>query len=196
MNRSHLPGLVLGLLGACGEPRSVEPTFAPSSQIVVAPAAPVAPVAATVPSTQPAPAHDGMRSPLDVSWVTVASDDHHAVLLAHVERAPRLDVPLQLTVTVPAGVTIARGAPSFALPPASQQATADYEYELTYPRVPSEDVLLAVDGDSETMGVHGRAWFRFGRPEPLGPRPVANGPVLNIGGRNFGPAVSAQQPGQ
>jgi hypothetical protein len=191
MNRRPLSALLLCAAGACVEPRSVDPTTAPGSQaIVVARRAPVAPIAPV------APAHDGVRSPLDVSWIALQSDDHHAVLRARVERSPRLGLPLVLTVTVPAGVTITRGAPSFALPPPSQQASNEYEYELSYSHTPSEDVLLAVDGDSEAMGVHGRAWFRFGRPEPTGPRPVADGPPLVIGGRNFGSPVPAQQPTQ
>ena len=54
-------------------------------------------------------------------------------------------------------------------------------------------MLVAVDGASEQMGVHGRAWFRFGRPEPVAPNALPTGPNLIINGRNFGAAVPATQ---
>ncbi len=179
MNTLPLLALTVVALSSCIEPRASSPGT--SQTITVAPAAP---------SHIEAP-HDGVQSPLQVSWITVQFDDHRAVLRAHVERSPALTLPLTLSVTAPAGVRIERGAASFALPSAAQQAVADYDYELSYARTPDDDVLLSVDGDSESMGVHGRAAFRFGRAEPVGPQPVADGPGLVVGGRDFGRAVRA-----
>lgn len=181
MNMRFFLALAVLSLTSCIEPRSSTPTIA-------------APQARTEASSTPPPAppaRDGVESPLQVSWVTLQFDDHHAALRARITRAGRLDLPLTLSVTAPAGVVVSRGATRLALPPASQQPTLEYEYELTYAGTPSDDVLLAVDGDTDAMGVHGRAWFRFGRPEPLGPRPAATGPALILGGRNFGAAVPA-----
>lgn len=179
MHTRPLLALTIIALSSCIEPRASHPSA--SQTITVAP---------TSPSRLDAP-YGGVQSPLHVSWITVQFDDHRAVLRAHVERSPTLTLPLTLSVTAPAGVRVERGATSFALPPAAQQSVADYDYELSYARTPDDDVLLSVDGDSESMGVHGRATFRFGRPEPLGPRPVADGPGLVLGGRDYGRAVRA-----
>lgn len=181
MNTRHLFVLPVIALASCAEPHSSAPTLAPPRARAEASATP-----------PPAPpGRDGVESPLQVSWVPLQFDDHHASLRARITRAGRLDLPLTLSVTTPAGVVVSRGATRLALPPASQQPTLEYEYELTYSGTPSDDVLLSVDGDTDVMGVHGRAWFRFGRPEPLGPRPAATGPALILGGRNFGAAVPA-----
>lgn len=145
--------------------------------------------AAPAPSL-PEPSH-GSTSPLDVSWVPGQVSDTRAVLRARVEQRARLAIPLTLRVTMPPGVRMVRGAATIPLPPGTQQAISEYEFEFVYSGMPSDDIMLAVDGDTEAMGVHGRAAFRFGRPEPEGPRPQPSGPPLVIGGRNFGSPVNA-----
>lgn len=178
--RSFLKLAVLAL-ASCVEPRSSTPTIVPlQTRLEASSASPTASVD-----------RDGVESPLQVAWIAVQFNDHHASLRARITRAGRFDLPLTLTVTTPPGVVVSRGATRLSLPPSSQQQNLEYEYELTYTGTPSDDVLLSVDGDTEAMGVHGRAWFRFGRAEPLGPRPGATGPALVIGGRNFGAAVPA-----
>ena len=130
-------------------------------------------------------------SPLEVSWVPQQVSDTRAVLRARIERSPRLTLPLALRVALPPGVQMVRGTASVSLPPGTQQTVSEYEYELVYTGMPATDVVLTVDGDSESMGVHARAAYRFGRPEPEGPLPQPSGPPLMIGGRNFGSPVNA-----
>ncbi len=151
------------------------------------------PVARTEPPApvREAPSHGSIRSPLQIAWVPVQFDARRAVLRARVEWSSRLELPLTLHVAVPDGVRVIRGEISRALPSVQQTPVSEYEYELTYDRLPDTYVLLTVDGDGESMGVHARAAFRFGRPEPLGPMPTPEGPPLVIGGRNFGSAIPA-----
>lgn len=164
------------LVGACADRLATSAPVAHSE----------APVAA-----REVPSHDSIRSPLQIAWVPVQFDARRAVLRARVEWASRLELPLMLRVTVPEGVRFVRGEASLSLPSAQRSPVTEYEYELAYERVPDTDVLLSVDGDGASMGVHARAAFRFGRPEPLGPMPTPEGPPLVIGGRNFGSAIPA-----
>jgi len=178
----------LAAVVGCVEPRLAPNTVAsePAEQrIVVAPAAPNA--------AAPTTTQSGIGAPMHVSWVVDRFDDHHASLRARVERVPTLSLPLVLTVTVPAGATLAAGNTPVTLPPPSPQGPTEYAYELTYAAPPQQDLLVAVDGASEQMGVHGRAWFRFGRPEPVAPNALPTGPNMIINGRNFGAAVPATQ---
>ncbi len=174
--------LAVFALLSCAERRATPPAAVP----------PVAAITPPLAERRPdAPLRDGVASPLQASWVTVLRDDHHAVLRARVERSARLNLPLTLTVTVPNGVRIERGAASTLLPPATQEPTLELEYELSFAHTPDEDVTLSVDGDTDAMGLHARAPYRFGRPEPEGPRPVASGPAIVLGGLNLGRAVPA-----
>lgn len=165
---------------ACVEPRAVEPSFAPS---------PVAPEASREPSAQ-----RELEGPAQVSWTTLALDAHRAVLRARVRRSPRLALPLALTLTVPRGVRVEHGEVAATLPPAAQRPDLELDYVLSFEGVPADDAVLAVDGESAAMGVHARAVYRFGRPEPLGTRPVANGPAITFGGSNLGPSVMVPRP--
>lgn len=188
---SHLHvALVALLLSACAErpavPSPIVRTDHPASSRTTLPTAVGA-------ATHRAPSHGSITSPLQISWVPVQFDARHAVLRARVEWHSRFELPLALRVIVPDGVRVARGTPTLTLPGVQQTPVSEYEYELTYERVPNADVLLTVDGDSASMGVHARSAFRFGRPEPLGPMPVPEGPPLVIGGRNFGRAIPASQ---
>lgn len=167
----------LSIVPACVEPRM------PARSLPAQPAVSQA-VAAREPS-------HGSSPPLEVSWVTGQVSDTRAVLRARVEQSAGLAIPLMLSVTVPSGVRMVRGDASVSLPPGTQQAITEYEYEFVYVGTPSGDIVLAVDGDTEAMGVHGRAAYRFGRPEPEGFRPQPSGPPLVIGGRNFGSPVNA-----
>lgn len=162
---------------ACAEPR-VPARSLPTSRVE----------SRAIPAIEPS---QESLSPLEVSWVPGQVSDTRAVLRARVEQGGRLAIPLTLRVTVPPGVRMVRGSASVALPSATQQAVVEYEYEFMYSSVPPDDIVVAVDGDTESMGVHGRAAYRFGRPEPEGPRPQPSGPPLVIGGRNFGSPVSA-----
>ena len=134
------------------------------------------------------------RVPLNVSWVPVRVSDTNAVLRARVERRTGALPALTISVTAPPDVRVVRGASPAALSESSQQAVVEREFEFAYARTPDGDILLSVDGDGEAMGVHGRAWYRFGRPEPVGPRPEPSGVPLVIGGRNFGSPIRADSP--
>lgn len=138
----------------------------------------------------------GTSAPLDVSWVSVQVSDTHAVLRAHVERHARNLPSLTLSVTPPSSVRIMRGTSPVVLADGAPQSVTEYEYEFTFAQTPSGDILLSVDGDTESMGVHSRAWYRFGRPEPTGPLPQPSGPPLVIGGRNYGSPIRADVPAQ
>ena len=184
---------VLLASAGCVEPR-VAPTTAtvPSSERtqVVVPATPVAPAPAVAPTPL---ASSGAGAPMHVSWVVDRFDGHRASLRARVERVPSLALPLMLTVTVPPGAALVVGSRSVSLPPPSPNGPTEFTYELTYASTPSEDLLVAVDGESEAMGVHGRASFRFGRAEPETPVALPTGPSLILNGRNFGPSVPVTQ---
>ncbi len=164
------------------------------SQSYPEPSAPVAPPTRRADPTKAA--HHGPLAPLDLSWVSVQMSATHAVLRARIDRRSPTLPPLTLSVTVPPDVRIERGATPVALP-ATQQTVTEHEFEFSYARIPDGDIQLTVGGTTDAMGVHSQAWFRFGRPEPRGPRPEPSGPPLIIGGRNFGsPVRAASSPAQ
>lgn len=164
----------------------LQPAHTQSGQSAPGPLPPDQPT----PTGAPGSSH-GASSPLSVAWVAGQVSDTRAVLRARVVLRSRVMIPLTLHVSVPPGVRMLRGADSLPLPATTQQEVLEYEYEFAYTSMPTDDIMLAVDGDTDSMGVHARAAYRFGRPAPEGPRPQPSGPPLVIGGRNFGSPINA-----
>lgn len=178
MEHVKLSAVILVALVACAGPRTT-PTSSADHPVTTTPS----------PAANDTRSH-GVLAPLAVSWISVQTSDTRAILRARVERRSQLALPLSLSVTVPPGVRIVRGASSVVVANDAQHPTTEYEYEFAYDRTPDGDILLSVDGDTDSMGVHNRAWYRFGRAEPQAPQTERSGPPLVIGGRNFGSSVS------
>jgi hypothetical protein len=126
------------------------------------------------------------------SWLEVRQSPTSAVLRARIERSAGFPLPLTVTVSIPSGVQLVRGPRTYTLPPASAAETHETEFELAYAQPPAEDLVLVADAQDPAFGVHAEVPYRFGRPEPVGPRPQPGGSPLRIGAHDFGAPVPVQ----
>lgn len=127
--------------------------------------------------------------PLKVTWEEVSRTDTDAVVLATVERIIGLDMPFDVQVKLPPGVSVKSGRTSYALMPNVEAVTVQERLVLTYEQLPTEDAVLKLDGETGAMGYHYQVPYRFGRPPPQEHPPRADGPSVKLGDRNLGPSI-------
>jgi hypothetical protein len=139
---------------------------------------------------------DRARNPVQLSWQEVRRGATEVELIARVQRLAPLPFPLEVTLALPAGVTVKEGRARFTLPANTEGATHEEKLTLAYATIPEADVELAADGQAIDLGVHARRAYRFGRPEPLSNVVAPKGPDLKQGEKNFGPSIpiEAQAP--
>ncbi|MBI5517586.1 MAG: hypothetical protein HY909_27700 [Deltaproteobacteria bacterium] len=117
---------------------------------------------------------------------------------------PRRAVVATLTEegTLPAPLTVRLQAP-MDTPQCGLQATwfpggagtvHTMECVLTTLEVPSTDLVMYVETRAPGFGARGEHRHGFGRPGPSGPRPVAAGRPLVLGGVPAGPSVLVSPP--
>jgi hypothetical protein len=135
-----------------------------------------------------------LSAPLTVRWEEQARTEGQVRLVAHVTRVTAVGVPFEVHLDVPAGATLVYGRPSFSIPENGEADDVTEVYELSFAAVPAGDLVLRVDGEVDDMGFHVKVPYRFGRPAPSGPRPVANGPSSSHGGRDLGPSIPLTTP--
>lgn len=136
-----------------------------------------------------APAERRALSPVSLSWQNPVATGSRLALTAHIARVTAVPVPLAVSLTLPQGVTLVRGEPTLMLRPNAQADawSAGYEFEVAPGAV--GDLVLHADGDTKGMGYHLHSEFHFG-PEAVAPAAVkADGPALQINGRDLGPSV-------
>ena len=129
------------------------------------------------------------RNPVQVSWQEVRRGASKAELVARVQRLTALSFPLEVTIALPEGVTLAAGRARFTLPPNAEGTTHDEAVTLAYEKTPAGDAELRADGAAADVGVHARMAYRFGRPGPKSEVVAPGGPDLKAGDRNLGPSV-------
>jgi hypothetical protein len=137
------------------------------------------------------------RVPLLVSWQEVRRGPTGAELVARVQRLAPLPFSIDVSVSVPSGVKLARGRAQFTLTPNVEGEIHEESIAITYEKLPETDLELTAHGQAPDMGVHARMPYRFGRREPLNEAVAPVGPDLQgPGDRNLGPSIpiSAQAP--
>jgi hypothetical protein len=125
-----------------------------------------------------------------VRWEQQALTPTGATLVAHVERLNALRIPFLVRVEFPAGVKVEQGRTKLELLPNAEAVETTETYVVSFASPPTTDALLLVDGDTQGMGFHSKQEYRFGRPDPEGPRVNATGPApTGKGGKSLGPSV-------
>ena len=155
------------------------------------------PQASTVHAPEPAamtsalPERLAHHAPVRITWnaLGVPTVRVPLALVARVEYLSTVPAPLEITLRLPAGTTLLRGSTRWVLPPSSPGSIHDTELLLAFATLPTDDLVLVVTLEREGYGLHAEVPYRFGRPEPRRPVPVAEGPSVRLGGRNLGPSV-------
>jgi hypothetical protein len=148
------------------------------------------PETAAQPATRPVPPPDAAKVLATVAWVAGPSDGGQLGLTARLSLAPTLAAPLEVTVTVPPGVTLVSGAAAFRTTP-GQSGTLDVPYVFEVAPGATGEILLRADLPKEGPGLHARAAWAVGaaslRTAPAAPE--ASGPAIKVLGKDLGNAV-------
>ncbi|MBS1153199.1 MAG: hypothetical protein H6Q89_4897 [Myxococcaceae bacterium] len=157
------------------------------------PDAPPVPAVPAPPQTTARP-----RAPVQLSWQEVRRSATEVELIAQVKRVGRLPFPLEVSITLPPGATLAHGRARFTLAPSAEAAYHQEAVTIRFPSTPEADLELTAEGRTGDLGVHAKVPYRFGRPAPLQPVVAPVGPDLKVGEQNFGPSIpiSPQRPAQ
>jgi len=138
-----------------------------------------------------------LSPPVTASWrlergATSVDGVTRATLAATVTRAARLEAPVQVALRVPAGVRLEAGALSWASP--ADVGSDTRAVTLAWEAPPADDLVLAFDAPGVAQGARGEVLWRFGRPAPVAPLPVARGAPLVIEGRDLGATIEVTSP--
>ena len=133
-----------------------------------------------------------LSPPVTASWhlargVTSVDGVTRATLTATVTRAARLEAPVQVTLRLPAGARLEAGARSWVSP--ADVGSDTHAITLAWEATPADDLVLAFDAPGVAQGARGEVPWRFGRPAPAAPLPVARGAPLVVEGRDLGATI-------
>ncbi|RYZ38655.1 MAG: hypothetical protein EOO71_23130 [Myxococcaceae bacterium] len=116
-------------------------------------------------------------APLRVSWQVVESNTASVRLIARLERSPGFTAPVEVTLRMPARMSIEDGPTSpFVLEDDVQEVP--WTVGFSPGTSPDEELVLLASAEGESFGVHAEARYRFGRALAEGPRPTPTGPPL------------------
>jgi hypothetical protein len=132
---------------------------------------------------------DAARAPLLVRWQVLSDTGGTLRVSAVVTRKAKFRVPIDVQVNVPEGLRLVSGETSFQLGADLQPGETVAALEFTYTTIPQGDLQLVASASGPGMGVRAADAYRFGRPEPVPPRPQATGPAVKVGNVNLGPSI-------
>jgi hypothetical protein len=112
-------------------------------------------------------------------------------LVARVETHSPAPADVSVSVRVPAGVTMVRGAP-FVIASTAGIGVREEPFDFTYSVTPGEDLVLVADAQGASAGVHAEDAYRFGRPAPAQVIPQATGPRVLVGNHDLGRSIPLQ----
>jgi hypothetical protein len=135
--------------------------------------------------------HSAPHVPLHVEWRVKHSEPGALELVARVEMHSPAPSDVVVTVRVPPGVTLVRGAP-FVLPRETEPGVREEEFDFTYAVTPGEDLVLVADAQGPSAGVHAEDAYRFGRPPPSQVVPQPTGPRVVVGTHDLGKSIPLQ----
>ncbi|WP_123784025.1 hypothetical protein [Corallococcus macrosporus] len=122
-----------------------------------------------------------LPTPLRVGWTVVASSPGQVRLVADVERLAGFAAPVEVRLSLPAGVTLMEGAATFTVPAGAAEGgySATYVVAFDTGRPPMDDLVLVARSEGAGFGVHAEARHVFGRALVMTPpQPVPRGPEL------------------
>lgn len=153
------------------------------------------PPAAPTRSDPPAAATEqqaGARAPLTVHWILGSATDAEIDLVARIEFAAPLR-ELNLSVTVPAGLRLLEGPLSTSVSAPDDLSPVEIAYRFAVEEPGVGDLVVEVDRQTATAGVHAKDIYRRGAGTPKASQaPVDDRPNLEVGHRNFGPSTPIQ----
>jgi hypothetical protein len=138
------------------------------------------------------------ESPLALSWRVERQPERDAdglsrvTLVARAEQRSWLPGPLRATITAPPAVHIEEDSAPWSIAATGPNTVSERRFTVRYPNETVEPLTFAASARAESMGVHGEALWRWGRPEPTVLGPTARGPALVVRGRNLGASISMQ----
>jgi hypothetical protein len=151
----------------------------------------------TTPTTTASPAsasppplldHVAPRVPMAAEWVVKSVSGNRTTLIARVTRNGPVRAAMQVTVRVPAGVTLVSGPTQFTIPASETAAAFDQEFVVESRGQPKDALVLEVDAHGDDFGIHSTQKYEFGRvAEEQKPQP--QGPSVKIGSHDLGPAI-------
>lgn len=134
------------------------------------------------------------RVPVSVAWDAATLEQDRVRLTARIDRRVELIEPLEVSIRVPEGARLVKGEERFFVPAGAPVEVLALPIEVAFEKIPEGDLILVADVQTRAYGVHAEAVYRFGRPEPTGPRPTPSGPAIEIGGRKIGKAIEGKVP--
>ena len=126
---------------------------------------------------------------MTVRWLAREQDADHLSLRAQFHFSRSMQLPLQVTVTVPPGLHLVSGETRFELTPPASPGTIEREYLFAVEATPTEPLILEASVQSENAGLTARDLFRFKRSEPPPPSresPPAEGDPVELKGKQLG----------
>lgn len=98
-------------------------------------------------------------------------------LTLHIERRGPSTEPLDVSVRLPAGASLAEGLGQETIAD-TRGTTLTRALTIAIQSVPADDVQVTVDAQGQGYGMHATAAYRFGRPEPKLPQPLSRAQAL------------------
>lgn len=149
-----------------------------------------APESRATPSLATAAATEGSpRSPLGAEWILKGATGNRTVLVARIVRHAPIPVPIQVTVTLPAGARLITGATQFTIPASDSASVHEQELTIETAGQPATDALLEADASGPGFGIHVKQAYGFGRSRKPEPLPTPEGPSIKLGTHDIGPAI-------
>ncbi|MGZ3418941.1 MAG: hypothetical protein ACXWUG_02995 [Polyangiales bacterium] len=148
-----------------------------------------APNVAEKPADKPAPSDDEATPPLTVQVDGPQSPTANSDLdlVVKIVRSRASDVPVTLSIALPAGATLVAGKSAETIVD-NATPTIERRLKIHIGAVPADDLVVAADSKTAASGAHAEKAYRFGRAEPKLPQPTPTGPSLKVKGKGMGGA--------
>lgn len=130
------------------------------------------------------------RAPMTAEWVFQSEGSGRLSLIARVNRFAAVRAPTTVSVSVPAGVRVISGRTSWVIPASEATGPVEETYVFEVVQSGQQEVVLTADAEGVGFGIHAKKAYKLGgSTQKVNPVTSPSGPTLEVGGRDFGPAV-------
>lgn len=130
------------------------------------------------------------RAPMTAEWIFQSEGSGRLTLIARVNRFAAIRVPVTVSVSAPAGVRVISGRPSWIIPASETITPVEETYVFEVLQSGQQEIVLAADAEGVGFGVHAKKAYKLGgSTQKVEASTAPSGPTLEVGGRDFGPAV-------
>lgn len=127
-------------------------------------------------------------TPLQAAIRVINSSSRRTALELSITKFVATEKDVSVSVRLPSGVAL-DGAPQVSAIGRGETGEFRRQLVLDYSSVPIEDLLVVVDMQGESSGVHAELPYRFGRAEPAVVEPVRAPDAVKIGNIDLGHPV-------